>query len=34
MQKRPKNGIFCFNSPDYERGCTLTTDYAVALSIH
>ena len=33
-KKRRKTGIFCFYSPNYERGCSLTTDHAVALSIH
>ena len=33
-KKRRKTGIFCFYSPNYERGCSLTTDHAVALSLH
>ena len=33
-KKRRKTGIFCFYSPNYERGCSLTTDHAVALSMH
>ena len=33
-KKRRKTGIFCFYSPNYECGCSLTTDHAVALSIH
>ena len=34
ISKKRKTGIFCFYSPNYERGCSLTTDHAVALSIH